>query len=88
MDRSVLEELIQKTAEFVPSESRWRVYYLGFARGGWLSEAKGLAKTFGDAKVQGENWRAVGMNLLDLSKIDQDLKDWSNGNDEDVDIPI
>jgi len=41
-----------------------------------------------NAKVQGENWRAVGMDLLDLSKIDQDLKDWSNGKDEDVDIPI
>ena len=88
MDRSVLEDLIQKTAEFVPSEGRWRVYYLGFARGGWLSEAQGFAKTFSNAKFQGENWRAVGISLLDLPQVDQDLKDWSNGKDEEGEIPF
>ena len=45
MDRSVLEDLVQKTAEFVPSEGHWRVFYLGFARCRWLGEAQTFAKT-------------------------------------------
>jgi AAA+ ATPase superfamily predicted ATPase len=52
MDRHVLDDLIQKTTEFVPSEGRWRVYYLGFARGGWLSEAQGFAKHLGMRKYR------------------------------------
>ena len=86
MDRNVLEDLVQKTDEFVPSEGRWRVYYLGFARGGWLSEAQSYAKTFGTTKAQGENWNATGMSLLDLSQVDQDLRDWSQSKDQDVEI--
>ena len=88
MDRDVLEDLVQKTAEFVPLEGRWRVYYLGFARGGWSNEAQAHAKTFGKAKVQGENWQAAGMSLLDLPQVDLDLKEWSKGKDEEVEIPI
>ena len=86
VDRNVLEALVQKTAEFVPSEGRWRVYYLGFARGGWLREAQSYAKTFGKANVQGENWNAVGMSILDLSQVDQDLRDWSQSKANEAEI--
>jgi AAA+ ATPase superfamily predicted ATPase len=86
IDRNVLEDLVHKTAEFVPSEGKWRVYYLGFARGGWLSEAQSYAKTFEKVKLQGENWNAVGMALLDLSQVDQDLRDWSQSKDDEVEI--
>ena len=75
MDRSVLEDLVPKTAEFVPSEGHWRVFYLGFARGGWVGEAQTFAKTIG--KVSGENGQAAGMSLLDLSQVDQDLREWT-----------
>lgn len=88
MGRDVLETLVQKTAEFVPTDGRWRVYYLGFARGGWLSEAQAYAKTFGKAKVQGENWQAVGISLLDLAQVDMDLKEWSSGKMDEVEILI
>ena len=81
MGRDVLEGLVQKTAEFVPSEGYWRVHYLGFARGGWLSEAQSYAKTFGKTDIRGENWTAVGLSILDLFQVDQDLRDWSEGKD-------
>jgi hypothetical protein len=55
MDRDVLDDLVQKTDEFVPTEGRWRIYYLGFARGGWTQEAKTFAATYGKAKIQGKN---------------------------------
>lgn len=86
MDRNVLEGLVQKTAEFVPSEGRWRVFYLGFARGGWMREAQSYAKTFEKANVQEENWTASGMSLLNLSQVDQDLRDWSQSKDDEVEI--
>jgi hypothetical protein len=88
MDREVLEGLVQKTEEFVPSEGSWRVYYLGFARGGWTQEARLFAETFGKSKVQGEHWHAVGISLLDLAQVDQDLADWSQGKDAEVVIEI
>jgi uncharacterized protein len=86
MDRDVLESLVQKTDEFVPTEGHWRVYYLGFARGGWLGEAQTFAKTFGKAKAHGENWNAVGMSLLNLSQVDQDLKTWSEIQKDETEI--
>ena len=88
MDREVLEGLVQKTEEFVPTEGRWRIYYLGFARGGWTQEAKSFAATYGKTKIQGEKWQAVGMSLLDLEQVDQDLADWSKGKDPEVFIEI
>lgn len=77
MDRDPLEGLVQKTAEFVPSEGRWRVYYLGFARGGWSGAAQAYAQGLAPASLQGENWQAVGMSLLNLAQVDQDLAAWS-----------
>ncbi|MEN6522303.1 MAG: ATP-binding protein [Anaerolineaceae bacterium] len=81
IDRDVLENLIQKTEEFIPTEGQWRIYYLGFARGGWTQEAKNFAASYGKTKIQGENWQAVGMGILDLRQVDQDLADWSKSKD-------
>ena len=88
MGRDVLDDLVKKTEEFVSPEGRWRIYYLGFARGGWTQEAQNFADTVGKTVVQGENWHAVGMRLLDLQKVDQDLADWSKGNNTEVVIQI
>ncbi len=86
MDRGVLEELVPKTAEFVPAEGHWRVFYLGFARGGWVGEAQTFAKTIG--KVSGENWQAAGMSLVDLSQVDQDLREWTQSTDDETETPF
>jgi AAA+ ATPase superfamily predicted ATPase len=86
MDQDVVDTLIQKSAEFVPTEGHWRVYYLGFARGGWLNDAQSFAKTFQKAAIKGENWQAVGISLLNLSQVDQDLKDWCQPKDNDFSI--
>lgn len=86
MGQDVVDTLIQKSAEFIPTEGHWRVHYLGFARGGWLNEAQSFAKTFQKAAIKGENWQAVGISLLNLSQVDQDLKDWSQPKDNDFSI--
>jgi hypothetical protein len=77
MGRSVLRELVDKTAEIVPTEGKWKVYYLGFARNGWMAEAQQYANEMGNKSLPGDNWQAVGMRLLDLKQVDQDLADWT-----------
>ena len=77
MSSDVLQDLVQKTAEIIPAEGNWRVYYLGFARGGWQEAALQFAQTFASQPASGENWHAVGMELLDLQQVDADLAQWS-----------
>jgi len=75
--RSVLNELVEKTAAVIPTQGRWQVYYLGFARSGWTTEAYQFAVQVGNAKQEGANWQVVGMRLLDLDQLDYDLAEWT-----------
>ncbi len=77
IDRDVSENLIDKTDEFVSSEGRWRVFYLGFARGGWTEEARQFAHRFNTTKIAGDNWQSVGIELITLEQVDYDLSTWS-----------
>lgn len=74
--RSVLTELVKKTAEIVPSQGHWQIYYLGFARAGWTVASHAFAQEIASVPQTGANWRAVGIRLLDLAQIDQDLEAW------------
>lgn len=77
MGRTVLRDLVDKTAEIVPPEGRWTVYYLGFARSGWTPESQQLAGELAGRCLEGVNWQASGMRLLDLKQVDLDLADWT-----------
>ena len=74
--RSVLTELVDKTAEVVPSQGQWQVFYLGFARAGWTDASHAFAQEVASVPPTGKNWRALGMRLLDLTQVDQDLGAW------------
>ncbi|MBU0511080.1 MAG: ATP-binding protein [Chloroflexi bacterium] len=74
-DRKVLCDLVARTAEITPRHGKWRVCYLGFARGGWTSGAQVFARE--ESQGKGENWESVGMSLLDLDQVDRDLAAWS-----------
>lgn len=76
MGRSVLTDLIAKTAEVVPSQGEWQVYYLGFARAGWSDSAQSLARELTTTQSGGKNWHIQGMKLLDLPQVDRDLAEW------------
>jgi uncharacterized protein len=73
----ILKNLVEKTESVVPKEGQWKVYYLGFARQGWVEEAQNFAKTMAKSKIRGTNWSAVGMTLKDLEQIDGDLQNWT-----------
>ena len=75
--RKVLFKLIAKTPEIIPKRGSWKVYYLGFARGGWTNAAHAFAGKMSQAVAKGENWEAAGMELLDLDQVDRDMAAWS-----------
>lgn len=72
MGQAVIDVLLAKTASVVPKQGQWRVFYLGMARGGWKAGAQINAAT-----LAGSNWQAVGGDLVDLDRIDQDLTRWA-----------
>jgi AAA+ ATPase superfamily predicted ATPase len=76
--REVLEELVEKTGEIVLKEGKWTVYYMGFARMGWTEEAREYARNVKKRKTSPiKNWKWVGMELLDLNQVDNDLQTWT-----------
>ena len=78
MDWDVMNGLVEKTSKVVPSEGQWTIYYLGFARQGWTETARQFAAQFAASGLQGANWKAIGMHLLNLDQVDQDLVAWSS----------
>lgn len=77
LDRSVLRELVEKTALVIPAEGSWRVFYLGFARRGFTPAAQAYAASLPPESSGGPNWSAAGMRLVDLTQVDDDLAKWS-----------
>ncbi len=75
-DQDVLEKLAGQAAEFVPKDGRWRVLLLGFARAGWTDDAQRFARSLAGLAVPGQT-QLVGMELLDLKRIDNDLTEWA-----------
>jgi hypothetical protein len=74
--RSVLTGLVDKTAEVIPSQGQWQVYYLGFARDGWTAASHAFAQELTAMQPASQNWRVTGIRLLDLAQVDQDLAAW------------
>lgn len=80
--RSVLRELVEKTAAAIPGQGQWSVYYLGFARSGWTLEAHQYAAELAQSDLAQAgphhvNWHGVGMQLLDLGQVDNNLAEWT-----------
>lgn len=78
MERKVLSELVEEKAKkIVPDEGRWNVFFVGFSRSGWTNGAVSYAQELNHQAVSGNNWRSVGMRLLDLAAVDEDLGKWT-----------
>lgn len=48
-----------------------------FARSGWSDGAIAYQTEIAQQPATGQNWRTVGMRLLDLTELDRDLAAWS-----------
>jgi hypothetical protein len=73
-----MSELVEeKAAKVVPTQGKWKVYFLGFSRSGWTAGAQAYHEDVNHQPVQGENWVSVGMRLLTLDDLDHDLALWT-----------
>ena len=78
VSRKVIAELVEeKVARVVPEEGLWRVYFIGFSRSGWTDAALAYATEVQNRLPAGKNWTCVGLRLLDLKQVDDDLAAWS-----------
>jgi uncharacterized protein len=75
---AVLKNLIDKTELVLPKNGSWKVFYLGFARGGWTETAIKFAETEAP-KSQGKKWQVAGILLRTLDQVDGELQEWTIG---------
>ena len=78
-DASVLANLVEKTDKVLPTDGKWKVFYLVFARSGWTENAIAFAKGMKAGKAQGERWGSAGMLLRTLAQVDEELRFWTDG---------
>ncbi len=75
-DVGTLEKLVDKTEKVLPKNGQWAVFYLGFARSGWTSNAIEFAE-INAKKAHGKRWKSAGMLLKSLDQIDDELERWT-----------
>lgn len=73
-ERQVMVELVEKKAALIiPAKGNWKVYFLGFSRSGWTSGALAYQDEINQKPPSGDNWVAIGMQLIDLDRLDSDM---------------
>jgi hypothetical protein len=50
---------------------------IGFSRSGWTSGALAYQQEVNRQPIQGENWVSIGLRLVTLDKLDDNLKRWT-----------
>lgn len=68
---------MRQAAKIIPKQGKWKVHFLGFSRGGWTSGAQAYQDEISRQPVRGENWVSVGMRLVTLDELDNDLAQWT-----------
>lgn len=77
-ERKVMAELVEeKAAKIIPARGKWKVYFLGYSRSGWTSGALAYQQEINRQPVQGENWVSVGLRLVTLDELDNNLTRWT-----------
>ena len=78
IERKVIADLIEeRAARIIPARGKWRVYFLGFSRSGWTSGALAYKQEINQHPVQGENWESIGLRLVTLDELDDNMKKWT-----------
>lgn len=78
VSRKVIAELVEeKAARIVPEQGSWRFYFVGFSCSGWSRGALAYKKEIEQRPPVGKNWVCVGLRLLELNQVDENLAAWS-----------
>jgi hypothetical protein len=78
VERKVLQELIEKTNKIVPSDGKWKIQYILFSRNGWAPSAQAYASEVNASPPSGSNWQAMGIQLVELARLEENLAAWSH----------
>ncbi|MCA9962290.1 MAG: ATP-binding protein [Anaerolineales bacterium] len=76
----MIHDLVKRTPSIIPTgDEDWKVYYIGFAAGGWTENATTRAEAIiADDKLRGRRkWQPIGVRLVDLETLDADFDRWS-----------
>jgi hypothetical protein len=75
-----IQDLVRKTGSALPNNSEWNIYYVIFSASGWTAEAEEKAQSIIEAAAsrRRRSWRPVGIRLVDLKQLDEDLDRWAN----------
>src|SRR5690606_18724043 len=85
--RDVLSNFIEHEAvSIVPSSGTWKTFFLGFSRKGWMQDAFKYAKELQRSISRIGKLEVVGIRLLDLIQVDQDLAQWLKPTEQNEDI--
>lgn len=77
-DRRSISDLIEeKAVKIVPKRGKWKVFFVGFSRAGWTSGAVAFQNQTNQQPAVGSNWVSTGVHLVELDRLDQDLKRWT-----------
>ena len=77
-DVDVLRGLVEKRAKHViPKDRKWQIYFIGFSRNGFSEDAVAYANEVDRNPLSGKNWHSVGMRLINLDQVDNDLNSWA-----------
>lgn len=75
-----MKDLIKKTSLIVPADGRtWRVYYVGFSSSQWATTLQAQLAKLAQQNAKGKPWNALGVRLVDVEQVDQDLFHWGAG---------
>ena len=77
VERKVLQDLLEKTNKIVPPDGNWKIQHILFSRNGWAPSALAFANELNAAPPAGGNWQSLGLVLIDLPSLDENLAEWS-----------
>ena len=74
-----IDALIQKASAMLPkNDVQWQVYFIPFSGGGWTAEAYAKAEQILASRAsRSRRWQPMGIELVDLERVDADLWSWS-----------
>ena len=78
-DRKRMAKLVEeKAARVIPAKGNWKVYFLGFSRSGWDDSTLAYQEEINRHPPVGKNWIATGLLLVDLERLDADMRELTN----------
>lgn len=80
MGPEAISDLVQNVSAIVPKDdATWQVYITLFSSSGWTDEAQAEARdiVLAASSRSRRRWRSMGVRLVDLETVDENLQQWS-----------